>query len=225
MTRKRGNSEGSVYRTKSGLWRGAYTVHTEAGMKRMYVSGKTRQEAAEKLTRAMADRDGGLVFDAGSTNLGGYLDRWLDDSVRDSVRQRTFERYEQIVRVHIKPTLGRIKLKALTPAHVRRLYREKLDAGLAPGTVRYVHVTLHKALSQAVSDGLIPRNAASPVKAPRPTKKEIRPPSPEETMVGLMLEIRRSPDVRAWKPFGLSSGSPKVLFNGMPVPGITMPDP
>src|SRR5215207_4333727 len=76
--------------------------------------------------------------------------------------------------------LAAAQLKTLTPVHVRALYREKLDAGLAPRTVQYVHVTLQKALSQAVADGLIPRNAAAPVKAPRPVKKEIRPLSPEQ---------------------------------------------
>jgi integrase len=99
--------------------------------------------------------------------------------VKDTVRQRTYERYESIVRVHIKPAIGRLKLKALTPAHVRALYRKKLDAGLAPRTVNYIHVTLHKALSQAVSDGLVQRNAAS-VKAPRPGKPEIKPLSQEQ---------------------------------------------
>jgi integrase len=101
-------------------------------------------------------------------------------SQRDTVRQRTYERYEQIARVHIKPALWRIKLKALTPAHVRGLYREKLDSGLAPRTVQYIHTTLQKALKQAVADGLIPRNAAASVKAPRPTKKEIQPLSPDQ---------------------------------------------
>ena len=60
-----------------------------------------------------------------------------------------------------------MKLKALTPAHVRGLYREKLEAGLSPRTVQYVHVTLHKALKQAVQDGLIPRNATEAVKPPQ----------------------------------------------------------
>lgn len=100
--------------------------------------------------------------------------------MRDTVRQRTYERYESIVRVHIKPTLGRIKLKTLAPAHVRGLYREKLGAGLSPRTVQYIHVTLHKALKQAVRDELIPRNASEAIKAPRPTKKEIRPLSPDQ---------------------------------------------
>jgi integrase len=65
-------------------------------------------------------------------------------------------RHEEIVRLHIKPSLGRVGLKKLTPAHVRGLYSEKLDSGLAPATVRKIHSTLHKALSQAVSDGIVP---------------------------------------------------------------------
>ena len=47
--------------------------------------------------------------------VGEYLARWLSDSVRDTVRQRTFERYESIVRVHLVPAIGRVKLKSLTP--------------------------------------------------------------------------------------------------------------
>jgi integrase len=119
------------------------------------------------------------VLDAGKMALGDYLDGWLGDSVKDTVRQRTYERYESIVRVHIRPAIGRVQLKALTPAHARALYRQKLDSGLSPRTVNYIHVTLHKALSQAVSDGLVPRNAAS-VKAPRPEKPEIKPLSPDQ---------------------------------------------
>jgi hypothetical protein len=42
------------------------------------VYGKTRQEAAEKLAEAMADRDKGLVFDAGDMTLSEFLNRWLD---------------------------------------------------------------------------------------------------------------------------------------------------
>jgi hypothetical protein len=64
------------------------------------------------------------------------------------VRQRTWERYEQIVRVHIKPTLGRAKLKTLNPAQVRALYRERLEGGSSPRTVQYVHVTLHNQRGQ-----------------------------------------------------------------------------
>jgi integrase len=114
LSKKRGNGEGSIHRRKSGGWCAQYTVYSAKGRKRKTLYGKTRQEVAAKLATALSNRKGGLTFDAGNLTLGDYLDRWLNDSVRDTVRQRTWERYEQIARVHIKPALGRIKLKALT---------------------------------------------------------------------------------------------------------------
>jgi integrase len=106
MSKRRGNNEGSISRRKDGRWMGRYTIHTAEGPKQRAVYGKTRAEAAEKLTRAMADRDGGIVYDAGKLVVGEYLDRWLSESVRGTVRQRTYERYESLVRVHISPALG-----------------------------------------------------------------------------------------------------------------------
>jgi integrase len=122
-----------------------------------------------------------LIFDADYIKVSEYLERWLADSVRDTVRPTTFERYEQMVCLHICPVLD--KLKDLTPVHVRGLYREKLDAGLSPRTVQYVHVTLHKALKQAVMDALIPRNATEAVKPPQVHLEEMRPLAPEQVKV------------------------------------------
>jgi integrase len=96
---KNGNGEGSIYEHKRNGkkvgYRGAYTVHTAEGPKRRYVTGKTRDEVRRKLAKAMSDRDSGLVFDADSLTVGEYLDRWLSDSVRGTVRQSTFERCGQ----------------------------------------------------------------------------------------------------------------------------------
>jgi len=153
LSKKRGNGEGSVHRRKGGGWCAQYTVYTAKGHKRKTLYGKTRAEAATKLAKALSDREGGLYLDVENLSLESYLDRWLSDSVKDTVRQRTWERYEQISRVHIKPALGKLRLKAITPTHVRSLYREKLNTGLAPRTVRYIHTTLHKALKDAVADG------------------------------------------------------------------------
>ena len=96
MARKRGNGEGGISRRKDGLYMARYTIQTATGAKRKTLYGKTRREVDEKLTKAKADRDSGLVFDADNLKLGEYLARWLADSVRDTVRPTTFERYEQI---------------------------------------------------------------------------------------------------------------------------------
>ncbi len=106
--------------------------------------------------------------------MGQYLTQWLADSVKDTVKHTTYESYERLVHKHLVPTLGRLKLKNLTPAHVRGLYREKLGSGLSATSVQRIHALLHKALKQAVNDGLIPRNATEAAKAPRQSRKEIQ---------------------------------------------------
>ncbi len=89
---KRGNGEGSIYRRANGTWAAQYTVWTAEGRKRRSVSGKTRAEVSRKLTEAMANRDGGFVYDAGKLTVSEYLNKWLADSmkgtvIRDDLRQ------------------------------------------------------------------------------------------------------------------------------------------
>src|SRR5215217_4048616 len=180
MTKKRGNNEGTITRRKDGRWEARYTIHTVEGPKRKVLYGKTRADVSAKLTKAMADRDDGLVFDAGGSTVGDYLDRWLSDSVRGTVRESTYSRDKYLITNHIKPALGRLKLTNLNALHLQGLYRDRLDSGLSGSTVQKVHHVLHKALAQAVKWNLIPRNPADGVKAPTPTPKEMRPLSAKE---------------------------------------------
>jgi integrase len=204
VAKKRGNGEGSITRRKNGGWCAQYTVYTSEGRRRRTLYGKTRQEVAAKLSKALADREGGLTFDAGSLTVGEYLARWLSHSVQDTVSQKTYERYESIVRVHLSPTLGRIRLKALTPDHVRGLYREKLDSGLALRSVLHIHRTLSKALKQATNDGLIPRNAARSVKPPQPRRKEMQPLS--RNQVRTLLDTVKGDRMEALYVLAITAG-------------------
>jgi integrase len=177
---KRGNGEGSITRRKNGSWCAQYTVYTAEGRKRKTLYGKTRQEVAAKLAKALSDREGGLVFDAENQTVSEYLERWLSDSVKGSVRPKTFDSYEWLVRKHIAPALGRVKLKTLTSAHIQGFYRSKLEAGLSPRTVQYLHVVLHRALKQALRWGLVPRNVSEAVDPPKVRREEIRPLSSDQ---------------------------------------------
>src|SRR3712207_3941574 len=87
---------------------------------------------------------------------------------------------------------------------VRGLYREKLDAGLSPRSVQYVHVTLHKALKQAVMDGLIPRNATDAVKPPQVRREEMQPLLPDQVKV--LLEAARDERLEALYVLAVTSG-------------------
>lgn len=129
----------------------------------------------------MANADKGLMFDAGAKTLESYLKGWLSD-IHGTVRHSTYIRYEGIVRNHITPTLGRTKLARLTPDAIRKMYRDK-SAHLAPASVYYIHVTLHKALKAAVLDGLVPRNVCEAVKPPQVDSPEVVPFTREQVKV------------------------------------------
>ena len=58
---------------------------------------------AAKLTKALSEVAVGSAFEGSNLTLKEYLEKWLKNSVRDSVRQRTYDRYEQLVRDHIGP--------------------------------------------------------------------------------------------------------------------------
>jgi integrase len=180
LARKRGNGEGSITKRKDGRWMARYTVHTAKGPKRRHVYGKTRKEAADKLARVLSDRTDGIVYDDENTTVGEYLDGWLKGSVRGSVRKSTYDRDAYLVNNHLKPALGRVKLKKLAPAHVQGFYRDRLDAGLSASTVHKMHAILHKALVRAVAWQMVPRNVSEAVEPPQPTPKEMRPLSPAE---------------------------------------------
>jgi integrase len=109
--------------------------------------------------------------------------------------------------------LGRVKLKALTPAHVRRLYRERLDSGLAPRTVLHIHRTLSKALKQATDDGLIPRNAAASVKPPQPRREEIQPLS--RVQVRTFLDTVRGDRMEALYVLAVTAGLRRGELQGL----------
>jgi integrase len=204
LSKKRGNGEGSIHRRKGGGWCAQYTVYTAKGHKRKTLYGKTRQEVAAKLAKVLSDREGGLAFDARNLMLGEYLDLWLRDSVKDTVRLTTYQGYERIVRLHIKPILGRVKLENLTPTHLRSLYRERLESGMAPRMVQLIHTTLHKALKQAAADGLVPRNVAGIVRAPRSPGKEIKTLAPQQARA--LLQFAHTDRLEALYVLAVTSG-------------------
>ena len=179
MAKKRGNGEGSITKRRDGRYMARYTVHTTKGPKRRTVYGRTRKEAADKLSKALSDRVEGIVVDDENMTVGEYLDVWLKGSVRGSVRQSTYDRDASLVNNHLCPVLGRIRLKKLSASHVQGFYRDRLDHGLSPSTVHKMHAILHKALSQALAWHMIQRNVTEVVRPPRPAPKEMRPLTPE----------------------------------------------
>ena len=200
MTKRRVKGEGSVYRRKDGRYMGEYN---DATGKRRYVSGKNKQDVATKLRKALEERDKGIAHDSKELTLSKYLDRWLEQQ-KDRVRVGTYKPYEAIVRLHIKPTLGSTKLDKLNAIQLERLYAQKLDAGLSARRVRYIHVTIRKALKDAVRLQLLSRNIADAAIPPRPVKSEIHPLSQDQMRT--LLDAARGDKLEALYVLAITTG-------------------
>jgi integrase len=179
--KRRPKGSGSIYVLKDGTVVGRYEVETPDGAtKRKYVRGKSKREVAAKLAKAIAERDAGIVYDSEGLTVEKYMvELWLE-SIRDKVRPGTYRPYEAIVRLHINPTLGNTKLEKLTALQLEKLYRQKLKEGLSARRVRYIHVTIRKALKDAVRLQRLPRNVADAAIPPKARKTKIKPLTQEQ---------------------------------------------
>jgi integrase len=202
---KKANGEGSVYRRmKSGVFVGyAGFISLENG-KRKYFYGKKRQEVHDKIQEALKEKSQGTLVTDSQQTIAQYLEGWLEYTVKDSVRPRTYERYEQHVRLHLVPMLGKVKLQSLTPQHVQMLKSKKLKEGLSPKTVGAIQGALHKALDDAVKLGLLARNVCDAVSPPREEEKEIRSLLPSQ--IYRLLEAAKDHPYEALFVLALGTG-------------------
>jgi integrase len=175
--KKRANGEGSIALHPDGRWWARVTLPNG---KRKAFYGKSRKDVQQKLTAALSDQQKGLPIVGERQTVAQFFNRWLDDTARHRLRPGTFRRYEEFVRLHTVPMLGKLPLAKLTPQHLSQLYGAKLSEGLSPRTVEFLHRTLHCALKEAVQWGLIARNPAAAVKPPKPKRAPIQPLDQEQ---------------------------------------------
>jgi integrase len=140
----------------------------------------TETDARRKLRELVRQAEEGAFIPPARQAFGDVLDAW-DRSL--SVSPKTAERYRELVRLHIRPHLGDLKLQALRPTRIEAFYQD-LRAGrgrdgkggarsLSARTVGHIHRLLVKMLSLAERDGLIASNPARKAERPRVERTEI----------------------------------------------------
>lgn len=189
----RGRGEGTIYKRPDGRW--TAQLRLEYGVRRT-LYGRTRTEVQNKLRQLRRDREDGVAVGAPSITLGNYLARWLDEAARLKLRPSTFSSYSLNAR-RLTALLGRMKLNQLTPQLIQGAYAKLLKEGLAPRSIRQVHVVLHSSLRQAMRWGMVGRNAADGVIVPRPEPREMSTLTAEE--LGRLFEVTKDdPLQRLW---------------------------
>ncbi len=191
MVRRRGPGEGTITQRTDGRWQARLDLGNDINGKRQRKTlyGKTYKEAYDKFVDARRDHASGLPVATKSQTVAQFVTHWLTETKRQRVRPKTYRSYEQLVRHHIIPGLGRHQLAKLSPQHVQTFLNAKLADGLSPRTVQYLRSLLGQALGQALKWALVSRNVATLVDPPKVEAYESKFLSPEESR-RLLLAVR-----------------------------------
>lgn len=166
---------GNIRKRPDGRWEARYTVTDPITgvQKRKSIYGKTQKDVAKKLTAITNEIFGGTFQEPSQLLLAQWSKIWLKDYVQISVKESTYQSYAGMLRNHIIPNLGQIKLSDLRPHHIQEFYNSLMDT-ISPKTIKNIHGILHKALSQACTLDYMNQNPADKVNLPKIPKTELR---------------------------------------------------
>ncbi len=127
--------------------------------RQVHRSGLPTRAAAVAAMAAVQQRADARLPEPSRKTVERYLGDWLP-SVRGQLRAGSWIGYQLAVRRHIVPALGGVALAQLTRATVKTFYADLEASGVSAKTTHNIHMVLHRALADAVEDGLVVRNVA-----------------------------------------------------------------
>jgi integrase len=165
---RRSSGEGSVFQRQDGRWSAIIDLgYVNGKRKRKTIYGKTKKEVTDKLRQLQQEQAQGKDVGAERRTVQQFLEHWLEKIARRRTRPLTSRRYEELIRLHIVPHIGRVQLDKLNPDQVQDMLNTLHDEGLAPRTVHHVRAVLRTALNAALRFGYVTRNVAALVDAPK----------------------------------------------------------
>src|SRR5262249_56373287 len=94
-------------------WVGGFGSETE---------GKSARDQARVAART------GQYVDRSPITVGSYLDQWIAVHAVE-VKPKTLQDYRHLLDRHLQPSIGALRLQAVRPAQITKLYRDLLTAG------------------------------------------------------------------------------------------------
>ena len=179
MGKRRPSGDGMVRKREDGRWEGRIVIgHKENGDSIFrYIYADTQKELTAKLRQNINAYQGVDLTEESSMTFSQWLDKWLEEYVKGTIRDSTLDGYRRDLNHHVKPHLGGKPLRKVTAADLCSLYQKLLErgrmkggnheAGLSPTTVRSIHNIIHHALRTAAENGLLPANPAEAVTPPK----------------------------------------------------------
>jgi len=191
MAKRRLNQEGSItFHKKWNLWYGRITHEG----KRKGIYGKTKEEVRDSIKELIRIQDSGQSPHTGMILMKDYLNEWLE-LIKPTLKHKSYDAYESLLRIHLIPQLGHIRLSKLTPEHISGAWVRMLKEGHSATLIEHCHLRLSKAIHDAMKRKLITRNPMQFVIKPRVEAKEMNPLSLED--IPRVLEVAKATEYYA----------------------------
>lgn len=182
MARRSAQGAGTIRKktvTRKGkeytYWEARITVGRDPGTGKQIqksFSGKTQKEVREKMQAAAVEVNTGTYIPQAKLNIRQWLDIWSNEYM-GNLKPGTIRTYQIMIKKHIQPAMGEVKLSDLHP-HIVQTFINGLG-GLSVSTIRLVYKILHAALEKAVRLEYIPKNPAAYCVLPKFEQKPIVP--------------------------------------------------
>jgi len=179
-------------RSKNGGWQITIWTGTKPDGKpqRHYETVRGRKsDAQRRLRELLTNIDKGAYTPPSHITVAELLNQWLVGYCKAHCSPRTQEGYESIIRNHLVPALGHIKLEELKVCSIQAFYGSACEQELTNRTVSHFHRVLSQALKWAAKLGYLSKNPAESADPPKAQHKTMNTLSEFEAAV--LLEKAR----------------------------------
>lgn len=125
-----------------------------------------KRQADAELRKMIAKIEGGGISQPSAMKLADWLDTWLETYL-PNIEETTRDGYREKIDNYIKPNLGHLPLKALSPKIIQDWINNLMKENLSPKTIRNAYNNLNAALKKAVILQMIVRNPCEGTELPK----------------------------------------------------------
>lgn len=137
-------------------------------------------EAEHIKSLLIAEIEHGTHIDPSKITVSNWMDTWLEEYKRPTIRAKTYDLYKWAIDAFIKPGVGFGLLQKLRPEHLQKMYNSIREKGKSTRTIHLIHQLIYGALEQALKNNLIKTNPSLATTRPPLKNKEVRAMTVEE---------------------------------------------
>ncbi len=209
-----------TWKTAAGEERQAWLCdYTGQSGKRHVKTFARKKDAAAFIAKAKVEvREGIHTADSDSVTVAEAADLWLTTGAARGLERATLAAYEQHARLHIIPSLGRVKLSRISAPAIRDFEDRLRTDGRSAAMIRKILTSLGSILSDAQERGLVSRNVVRDLGSRRKKGADRRADRRQKGRLKTGIDIPSREEIRAivaalqglWRPILLTA-----IFTGL----------